>query len=583
MKTALEKVATEQLAEQESLVAMLFEINPNSKEYLEAKAKLEEMTNNLVAGVEKDLENAIGPGRDLIMEWILGKHAKGSINTTWTDESLRENVINDLMGTFQQLLDGGGVSSVEIEAMNLIGFTGWDLLAEDLQKKIIQYSVLRPDTMQALKDELKLDASTVISMSGWEAFEEREKLNFINSLAKVYGPSAMGLIKGQIGEIKVNDLIKISGWEQWSKEEQAAYIESLKSVYGSAAVQSALWTLGGNVPKWIADGMQKSKELKKALENVSKLLKEAGIEGQDIINAWALMAPGIDESNMEQSLVDLEKFIKESGYDINTIIRNWKFVAPSVSGLSIETSLVAIERIVQTTGLDINTILKNWNLISPNIDSKNIDSSVKFITDTINSNRSDWETKLGQDLTVPAIKVPNGWGNNVKESIDVIARYMQESLEGINPTINVKTVLSAIVNVTANIETAQGKIINTAASGAIKIQDTLTSAAKKLGWYGSGAYDIPNGQIFVAGEDGPELIGTMNGNTTVANQGQIIEGIAAGVAASNEEQNVLLREQNNLLRQILQKDTSVRLGASSALGRTVRKSLDMYNMATGEA
>lgn len=53
------------------------------------------------------------------------------------------------------------------------------------------------------------------------------------------------------------------------------------------------------------------------------------------------------------------------------------------------------------------------------------------------------------------------------------------------------------------------------------------------------------------------------------------------ISDSIERQNALLVEQNNLLRRILDKDTSVRIGASAGLGRTVRQSLDLYSVATG--
>lgn len=97
----------------------------------------------------------------------------------------------------------------------------------------------------------------------------------------------------------------------------------------------------------------------------------------------------------------------------------------------------------------------------------------------------------------------------------------------------------------------------------------------------SGAYGIPNGDLFIANEAGAELVGSMNGRTTVANQGQIIEGIQRGVAEANESQNALLRQQNDLLRGILEKEMNVNLGASASFGRTVRQSLDMYNGMTG--
>ena len=40
---------------------------------------------------------------------------------------------------------------------------------------------------------------------------------------------------------------------------------------------------------------------------------------------------------------------------------------------------------------------------------------------------------------------------------------------------------------------------------------------------------VDEGQLFVAREAGPELVGTMNGSTAVANNDQIVDGIRQGV------------------------------------------------------
>ena len=90
-----------------------------------------------------------------------------------------------------------------------------------------------------------------------------------------------------------------------------------------------------------------------------------------------------------------------------------------------------------------------------------------------------------------------------------------------------------------------------------------------------------SGQLFWAREAGPELVGTMGGRTAVANNSQIVDGIRAGVRDANSEQNALLIQQNELLRAILEKDNTVRFGASVALARTVRQSLDMYSKVGG--
>ena len=49
-----------------------------------------------------------------------------------------------------------------------------------------------------------------------------------------------------------------------------------------------------------------------------------------------------------------------------------------------------------------------------------------------------------------------------------------------------------------------------------------------VSWYGKGGFP-DTGSLFIASENGPEMVGTMDGRTTVANNNQIISGIRAGV------------------------------------------------------
>jgi hypothetical protein len=77
------------------------------------------------------------------------------------------------------------------------------------------------------------------------------------------------------------------------------------------------------------------------------------------------------------------------------------------------------------------------------------------------------------------------------------------------------------------------------------------------------------------------MIGRFGNQTGVANQDQIIDGIRKGVADANAAQNELLRRQNELLYGILQKTGNVSIGASAALGRVARQSLDMYGALVG--
>lgn len=77
------------------------------------------------------------------------------------------------------------------------------------------------------------------------------------------------------------------------------------------------------------------------------------------------------------------------------------------------------------------------------------------------------------------------------------------------------------------------------------------------------------GQMFIAREAGPELVGQIGNKTVVANNDQIEEGISRGVYVANAEQNALLREQNDLLRALIAKGTTVVLD-----GKEITKSVE---------
>jgi phage-related protein len=97
----------------------------------------------------------------------------------------------------------------------------------------------------------------------------------------------------------------------------------------------------------------------------------------------------------------------------------------------------------------------------------------------------------------------------------------------------------------------------------------------ELKTYAEGGF-VDKGQAFIASEQGPELVGTIGRKTAVVNNEQIIEGIASGVSVANSESNALLREQNALLRGILEKESGVYLD-----GKHLSDSVDKYKRERG--
>lgn len=98
---------------------------------------------------------------------------------------------------------------------------------------------------------------------------------------------------------------------------------------------------------------------------------------------------------------------------------------------------------------------------------------------------------------------------------------------------------------------------------------SLFDIYQKIQSFATGGFPT-TGQLFIANEAGPELVGSMGNKTTVANNQQIVAGIARGVADANTEQNELLRRQNELLLAILQKEGNVTLDGRELLRTTER-------------
>lgn len=144
------------------------------------------------------------------------------------------------------------------------------------------------------------------------------------------------------------------------------------------------------------------------------------------------------------------------------------------------------------------------------------------------------------------------------------------------------------------------KLMQTATEGAINSIKSTFRSLDGMGFvfnYGltpgglSGKFKVPmmaaeggvfdTGELFIAREAGPELVGSIGHKSGVANNEQIVEGVASGVAAGQAEQNGLLREQNNLLTKLLNKKFVAEATPSAAWGRMNERSGALWDRMKG--
>ena len=123
--------------------------------------------------------------------------------------------------------------------------------------------------------------------------------------------------------------------------------------------------------------------------------------------------------------------------------------------------------------------------------------------------------------------------------------------------------------------------LQSALKASASIKTTVSGTTKTIGKVSMSEYaqgGWPNiGDLFIANEAGPELVGTIGGNTAVANNNDIVQGIQGGVERANSEQNELIRQQNSILMQLLNKELTI--SPSVALGQVMARSTALYGRA----
>lgn len=184
---------------------------------------------------------------------------------------------------------------------------------------------------------------------------------------------------------------------------------------------------------------------------------------------------------------------------------------------------------------------------------------------------------MQNDLEIVGGKLYDAEGNivnlsdEVKNSFGNMQKNAEDGASGINKAIE-GIISSKVISLTMSMPNYK-----IAASGALS---GAFSSFVNLMAYATGGFPT-SGQLFIAREAGPEMVGAMNGRTAVANNDQIVKGIASGVASANSEQNALLRQQNTILTQLLQKSTSIKIGQRE-FGEAARDSLNYLTYTTGD-
>lgn len=340
------------------------------------------------------------------------------------------------------------------------------------------------------------------------------------------------------------------------------------------------------------------------------VLQENGFSAESFGTALKqlMLSNGVDPT-----VVDLMNLVDFSGWDMLTKELKQKFIS-AVNNFADPSTLAELKKI----GVSVDEIFEfsGWE----NFTSEQKRAFVNAVKDVYGSSEAlEAAKKAGIDISgyvndgmennQPVVKVSadaasaaaagttlaNGVKNEVKNPFPTKVTPDSTSIDKFGKAITNEAKKTRTVNLNAKMTNTAANSISQAVVNAIKKAAkklTINVKAKVTGGGGGSSGGNTNvtratggfvdkGQLFVAREAGPEMVGSIGNRTTVANNDQIVEGIAHGVASANIVQNQLLREQNQILMGILQKSGNVTIGASSALGRVVNQSLQMYGTMTG--
>lgn len=157
-----------------------------------------------------------------------------------------------------------------------------------------------------------------------------------------------------------------------------------------------------------------------------------------------------------------------------------------------------------------------------------------------------WNTKKGKTVTGYAKGV---WGGSAKKNLPVGVTKGWDTKRGSTVTEYAKKKWAGTESVTikVNIDDSSFKSFNSTWKMTMTPTTQATGGIFKNGRWrpvtaaaNGGAFNT--GQMFIAREAGPELVGRIGSSTAVMNNDQIVSSVAAGVASANATQNSLLRQ-----------------------------------------
>lgn len=203
--------------------------------------------------------------------------------------------------------------------------------------------------------------------------------------------------------------------------------------------------------------------------------------------------------------------------------------------------------VIKATTTNLPAAQKSIPGMVADITKRNVAEAVKAsIAVTANMTKRTVSDKVKDVIALTANFTKRVVQQKVKDQVPMSAKFTSRTL-GTNVTkpitstayITKKSFLSSLLKpgTTDTLQlNANAKIVSTSGSGTLTLQTMAQGGVysggrwREIAQYASGVSRAAMGQLFIAREAGPELVGTLKGHTAVMNNDQIVASVSAGVA-----------------------------------------------------
>lgn len=453
---------------------------------------------DIAKSVDTAMENAREPMRQM---WITGfrdvySDAIANIDTTdavteweflfsktiqsvdWNDPVDVKLIADDFKATIDDAIkEATNGDPAVAEAMEFYNISGWDMLGADVQKQLYNTLLQYMDPVHAkeMLETLGYD-TTAIFADGMESgipeatTAATEVTENVKTELRKHIP-----VTADIG----GETVDAFAGKMNEKRPIAAETANSVAVDIGAVLKSNIPTIGATGGEMV-DSVSKQMKGKTplALSTVESLMKDMGAKattGAETAGAGA-STMFVDMFNTGVTTADIPDNIK-ANFDV------WEDV----------------------------TIVPASKSLGSNTVGGFVDSFNTGLTQSdIEAEASKYISGLGPSLCGSA----SGLGSSVAGSFS--SGFSSALSKGVN---------SALASLESTFNSALSKLDSSGTNKGTKVH---FSGMQYVAMAASGGF-VDEGQMFIAREAGPELVGSMNGHTAVANNDQIVEGISAGV------------------------------------------------------